>query len=81
MANPHKCKKVHSFLGLASYYQRFIPKFAWMAHCLHDLVGPTANKTKNTKGQKKEGKTVAEPKLTEEKISNKYQNISKHSMS
>ena len=35
--------KVHSFLGLASYYQRFIPKFAKIAQCLHEMVGPTSN--------------------------------------
>ena len=41
-----------------------------MAHCLHELVGLTWNKTKKTKGQKKEGKTVAGQKLTEEKVFN-----------
>ena len=30
-------KEVHSFLGLASYYQRFIPQFARWADPLHDL--------------------------------------------
>ena len=27
---PGNVKEVHSFLGLASYYWRFIPKFAWI---------------------------------------------------
>ena len=39
-------KEVHSFLEPASYYQRFIPKFAWIGQCLHELVGPASTKTK-----------------------------------
>ena len=50
---PTNGKEVHSFLGLASYYQRFIPKFAKIAQCLHELVGPTSNKHKKARGQKK----------------------------
>ena len=49
---PTNTKEVHSFLGLASYYQRFIPKFAKIAQCLHKLVGPTSNKHKKVRGQK-----------------------------
>ena len=61
-ANPEKVEKVrdwpvlknakelHSFLGLASYYHWFIPNFAHMAKCLHQLIGPT--NTKKTKGRK-----------------------------
>ena len=56
-------KKVHSFLGLASYYQRFIPKFAKIAQCLHELVGPTSNKYKKARGQMK-GKLAASPKMS-----------------
>ena len=41
---PTNAKEVHSFLGLASYYLRFIPKFAKIVQCLHELVGPTSNK-------------------------------------
>ena len=70
LTNPHICKGGNSFLGLAFYYQRFIPKFAQMACCSHKLVGPTSNETKKIKGQKKEGKTVAGPKLIEKKIFN-----------
>ena len=70
LANPEKVEKVwdwpirtntkevHSFLGLASYYQKFIPKFAQIAQCLHELLGPTSNKLKKTRGQKK-GKPAA----------------------
>ena len=55
---PTDTKEVHSFLGLASHYQSFIPKCAWIAQCLHGLVGPTSNKTKKIRGQKK-GKLAA----------------------
>ena len=50
---PTNAKEVHSFLGLASYYCRLIPKFAWITQCLHDLVGPMSNKHKKFRGQKK----------------------------
>ena len=52
-ANPEKVKKVqnwsvpsnqtelHTFLGVASYYRHFIPMFAAISKCLHELVGPT----------------------------------------
>ena len=52
---PMSAKELHSFLGLASYYCHFIPKFAVIAKCLHDLVGPTNVKRKN----KKEPKAMA----------------------
>ena len=38
---PSNQKELHSFLGLASYYRCFIPKFAVISKCLHELVGPT----------------------------------------
>ena len=44
-------KEVHLFLGLASYYRRFIPQFARWADPLHDLIHPVATKKKQT-GQK-----------------------------
>ena len=37
-------KEVHSFLGLASYYRRFVPQFAKWANPLHDLICPVAMK-------------------------------------
>ena len=49
---PSNAKELHSFLGLASYYHRFIPNFARIAKCLHQLVGPT--NVKKTKGKRKE---------------------------
>ena len=62
-------KEVHSLLGFASYYCRFILKFAQMAYCINKLVGPTSKKIRKGKDQKKE-KTVSVPNQTEEKISN-----------
>ena len=38
---PSNQKELHSFLDLASYYRCFIPKFAVISKCLHELVGPT----------------------------------------
>ena len=35
---PTNPKEVQSFLGLTSYYCQFIPKFAAIAKCLHQLV-------------------------------------------
>ena len=49
---PTNPKELHSFLGLASYYHQFIPNFAHIAKCLHQLVGPT--NVKKTKGKRKE---------------------------
>ena len=46
---PKTAKEVHSFLGLASYYQRFIPKFAKWANPLHDLIHPIATKKKRAR--------------------------------
>ena len=63
---PKNAKEVHSFLGLASHYWRFIKKFAKIAQCLHELVGPTSNKHKKARGQKKEILT-ASTKITKTK--------------
>ena len=49
---PSNAMELHSFLGLASYYCQFIPNFAHIAKCLHQLVGPT--NVKKTKGKRKE---------------------------
>ena len=61
---PKNIKEVQSFLGLASYYRRFIDKFAEKARCLHELVGPTSNKHKKAR---KEAITVTqtEPRIFE----------------
>ena len=37
-------KEVHSFLGLASYYHRFVLQFVKWANPLHDLIHPIAMK-------------------------------------
>ena len=57
---PSNAKELHSFLGLASYYCQFIPNFACIAKCLHQLVGPT--NVKKTKGKRKEVTTLEELK-------------------
>ena len=43
---PKNAKEVHSFLGLASYYRRFIPQFAKWASPLHNLIRPIATPKK-----------------------------------
>ena len=53
---PNNAKELHSFLGLASYYCWFIPNFAHIAKCLHQLVGLT--NVKKTKGKRKEATTL-----------------------
>ena len=49
---PKLAKEVHSFLGLASYYRRFIPQFAKWANPLHELIRPVATKEKKCAGTK-----------------------------
>ena len=47
---PKNAKELHSFLGLASYYCQFIPKFVHMTKCVHQLIGPiNVKKTKSKK--------------------------------
>ena len=43
-------KEVHSFLGLASHYRRFIPQFSKWASPLHDLIRPIAMTKKHVLG-------------------------------
>ena len=49
---PKSAKEVHSFLGLASYYRRFIPQFAKWANPLRELIRPVASKKKKHAGTK-----------------------------
>ena len=44
---PKTAKEVHSFLGLVSYYHRFIPQFVKWANPLHDLIQPVVTKKKH----------------------------------
>ena len=50
---PKTPKEVHSFVGLASYYRRFIPNFAKWAGPLHALIVPASFKQKICKGEMK----------------------------
>ena len=50
---PKTPKKVHSFVGLASYYHRFIHNFAKWAGLLHSLIIPASFKQKIHKGEMK----------------------------
>ena len=58
---PKNAKKLHPFLGLASYCHQFIPNFAHIAKCLHQLVGLT--NVKKTKGKRKEVTSLDDKKL------------------
>ena len=60
---PKNAKELQSFLSLASYYWWFIPNFAHMAKCLHQLVGPTNIKKTNSKKVKKKVTTLEKEKL------------------
>ena len=59
---PKNAKELHSFLGLASYYCQFIPNFAHVAKCLHQLIGPTNFKKTKVKKVRKEAITLEEKK-------------------
>ena len=52
-STPKTPKEVHSFVGLASYYRRFIPNFAKWAGPLHALIVPPSFKQKIRKGEMK----------------------------
>ena len=51
LPTPKTPKEVHSFIGLASYYRRFIPNFAKWAGPLHTLIVPASFKQKIRKGK------------------------------
>ena len=50
---PKTPKEVHSFVGLALYYRRFIPNFAKWAGPLHALIIPASFKQKIRRGEMK----------------------------
>ena len=50
---PKTPKEVHSFVGFASFYRRFIPNFAKWAGPLHALIVPASFKQKICKGEMK----------------------------
>ena len=60
---PKNAKELHSFLGLASYYHQFIPYFAHIAKCLHQLIGLTNVKKTKDKKVRKEMISLEEKKL------------------
>ena len=50
---PKTSKEVHSFIGLASYYCRFIPNFAKWSKPLNALIVPPAHQAKVRRGEMK----------------------------
>ena len=60
---PKNVKQLHSFLGLASHYHWFIPNFAHVASCPHQLVGPTNIKKTTGKKVRKEVTALEDKKL------------------
>ena len=50
---PKTSKEVHSFIGLASYYHRFIPNFAKWSKPLNALIVPPAHQAKVRRGEMK----------------------------
>ena len=56
---PSSAEELRSFLGLASYYRRFMPGFADIAVPLHSLVGKTRRPSKKSKRYGKEMGTCA----------------------
>ena len=50
---PKTSKEVHSFIGLASYYCRFIPNFANWSKPLNALIVPPAHQAKVRRGEMK----------------------------
>ena len=50
---PKTSKEVHSFIGLASYYRRFIPNFTKWSKPLNALIVPPAHQAKVRRGEMK----------------------------
>ena len=53
---PKTSKEVHSFIGLASYYRRFISNFAKWSNPLNALIVPQAHQAKVCQGEMKKSK-------------------------
>ena len=68
---PTNPKELQSFLGLASYYCHFIPKFAAITKCLHQLVGPANH-------QKTKNKKINEPRADPKSDKQAFKWIGKH---
>ena len=56
---PKTSKEVHSFIGLASYYHRFIPNFSKWSKPLNALIVPPAHQAKVHCGEMKKSKLTA----------------------
>ena len=50
---PKTSKEVHSFIGLASFYRRFIPNYAKWSKPLNTLIVPPAHQAKVRRGEMK----------------------------
>ena len=61
-AVPKNAKELHSFPGFASYYHQFIPNFAHIVKCLHQLIGLTNVKKTKQKKVRKEVTSLEEKK-------------------
>ena len=72
---PTNSKELQSFWGLASHYWCFIPKFAAISKCLHQLVGPVNHQ--KTKKNKKINEPKADPKSNKQafKWTGKHQEV------
>ena len=55
---PKTSKEVHSFIGLASYYLRFIPNFAKWSKPLNALIVPPAHQAKVRRGEMKKSELI-----------------------
>ena len=74
---PTNPKELQSFWGLASCYHHFIPKFAAIAECLHQLVGPAH--CQKSKKSKTNSEPVADPHSNRQAF--QWTSIKKHSTS
>lgn len=61
---PRHASELHSFLGFASYYRRFVEGFAKLAAPLHKLVAEVA-RSQSKQGQKQDLGLVGTPQSEE----------------